>query len=253
MLSRVEMVGYGRPGIGGLTAGRITNRLRWHAKHRGLFETQHLFLPHQLMLEVKDEYRRCGTPWKDGEPNTLLFEDPLLYQIAASVQGAVNLGAPELYAETVAQYLALHLLSMNSNWKPEGDRRQSGPLADRRLTRVLEYMERHYTEPLRLNQLAREAGISPFHFVRLFRERVGVTPHRHLTSLRMAKAEALLREEAGSIGEIAEACGYPNAAHFSTSFRKHFATSPGDYCLDGNRKSGRGQGSTIHQKRLSKV
>ena len=228
-----------RPGLGGLTAGMTTNRLRWRSQKPGIFETQHIFLPAELLLSVKEEYRLCGTPLKEYRPDTLLLADPVVYQAALSLRGAMAMGAPELYAETVGQFLALRLLSMQSKWDCDNTKRQAGSVSDRRLTRVLDYMDENYAKSVTLERLAQEAGISRFHFVRLFRARVGVTPHRHLVHLRMAAAEAMLKQSELSVSEVAFACGYTNEAHFSTAFKRHFALAPRQHRLEIDKKAPR--------------
>ena len=81
-----------------------------------------------------------------------------------------------------AYALATHLLSEQAAWRRSGsidpDLRSQGKITDPRLARVLEYMSVHFAEPLDLTWLAREAGVSKFHFARLFRERTSTTPHR---------------------------------------------------------------------------
>ncbi len=80
-----------------------------------------------------------------------------------------------------------------------------------------------------MNRLAEEAGVSPFHFVRLFREAMGVTPRRYLTKTRMEAAASLLADTDLSILDIALECGYQSQSHFSTAFQQHFSCPPSRY------------------------
>ena len=90
-------------------------------------------------------------------------------------------------------------------------------------------MKVHYAEPLSLDQLAAEAGVSRFHFISLFKENVGITPHRYLVQLRMTAAAALLNSRELSILEVALACGYQSAAHFTSAFVQHYSQTPSQY------------------------
>jgi AraC family transcriptional regulator len=85
------------------------------------------------------------------------------------------------------------------------------------------------SERLDLRVLAKEAGISPFHFAALFRKAVGATPHRHVQHLRMQAAKAMLRDTDKSILDIALSCGFGSASHFAAAFRRHFIQSPTEF------------------------
>jgi AraC family transcriptional regulator len=97
------------------------------------------------------------------------------------------------------------------------------------MVRILEYIEAHLSERLDLRVLAKEAGISPFHFAALFSKAVGATPHRHVQHLRMQAAKAMLRDTDKSILDIALSCGFGSAAHFAAAFRRRFFQSPTEY------------------------
>ena len=90
-------------------------------------------------------------------------------------------------------------------------------------------MTAHYSEPLSLKQLADEANISSFHFVRVFKKCCGVTPHRYLIRLRMEAAAAMLADTDMDVIQVAIACGYRSAAHFTAAFQKHFSKLPSLY------------------------
>lgn len=150
--------------------------------------------------------------------------------MALSLAEAIKVGAPNPYAETAARFLATHLLSIHSSWSDSSsDVRSPGVLRDRRLKRVLEFMEHHYMNSLSLGQLAEEAGISRFHFVRLFKKNCGVTPHQHLLRLRMEAAAAMLGSTDLSVQEVASKCGYTSATHFSAAFQKQFSRTPSEF------------------------
>jgi AraC family transcriptional regulator len=76
-----------------------------------------------------------------------------------------------------------------------------------------------------LSVLARNAGMSPFHFARVFRELVGVPPHRYLLRRRMVAAEQMLRQGA-SVTDTSFAVGFQSLSHFVNVFRQTFGASP---------------------------
>ncbi len=77
-----------------------------------------------------------------------------------------------------------------------------------------------------LQTLADESGISLFHFTRLFKTKVGVTPHRHVVLLRMQHARSLLRRTDLSIAEVALVSGYAHFGHFAAVLKREFGLLP---------------------------
>ena len=90
-------------------------------------------------------------------------------------------------------------------------------------------------EPLRLGELARQSGMSPFHFLRRFKSTFGQTPHRFLIAQRLTRARTLLIETDLSVTEICFECGYESLGSFSALFRREIGCSPRDYRLRRQR------------------
>lgn len=95
---------------------------------------------------------------------------------------------------------------------------------------IVDYMDRHYTEKISLDQIAQNMYLSPFYISRIFKSETGDTPINYLIGLRMEKARTLLLEKQHySIQEIAQCVGYDDAYHFSKLFKKHYGNSPSQY------------------------
>ncbi len=94
-----------------------------------------------------------------------------------------------------------------------------------RVDHAVAHIDVHYAGPLSLSVLAREAGMSVFHFARVFRELQGLPPHRYLTAVRLARARQRLRDGA-SVTETCFAVGFGSLSHFVTSYRRHFGVTP---------------------------
>lgn len=101
--------------------------------------------------------------------------------------------------------------------------RGRGGLGRRRLDRVTAFIEAHLEEPLSVRRLAAVAALSPFHFVRAFRQSTGLTPHRYLGARRLEKARDLIVAGA-RIREAAARIGYDSLSHFRAAYRAHFGT-----------------------------
>ncbi|MFF7705839.1 helix-turn-helix domain-containing protein [Pseudomonas sp. NPDC007930] len=104
-----------------------------------------------------------------------------------------------------------------------------GGLAAHTRRRLLEYIDAHLAQPLSLGELAGVAGLSEFHCARMFRESLGVAPHQYVLARRIARAQQLLRESPLALGEVAMACGFASASHFSSRFARQVGASPGVY------------------------
>ncbi|WP_323635407.1 AraC family transcriptional regulator [Pectobacterium polaris] len=101
-----------------------------------------------------------------------------------------------------------------------------GGLAPAVLRRSKMQIEAHLDQPLTLQTLAAEAGLSEFHFARMFRQSVGMAPHQYVLKQRLARAEALVRQGSLSITDIALACGFSSASHLSHQFKKEYGLTP---------------------------
>lgn len=94
-----------------------------------------------------------------------------------------------------------------------------------RVERARTMMQVHYAEPLSLSQLAREAGMSVYHFARVFSELQGQSPHQFLVEVRLNAAAERLRAGA-SVTQTCYAVGFGSLSHFVTSFRRRFGVRP---------------------------
>lgn len=97
-----------------------------------------------------------------------------------------------------------------------------------RISRAKSLMRARYAEPLSLSLLARDAGMSLYHFARVFSELEDQPPHRYLLRIRLAAAASRLRAGAG-VTETCFAVGFGSLSHFVSSFRRHMGVRPSDF------------------------
>jgi AraC family transcriptional regulator len=100
------------------------------------------------------------------------------------------------------------------------ERRERGRLSEDVLERLKDYVIAHLDEPIEVSELAKLAGRSPFHFSRVFRRSVGVSPHRYVVHLRLQRAIELAREGRSSLAEIAAHTGFADQSHLSRWIRR---------------------------------
>jgi AraC-like DNA-binding protein len=97
------------------------------------------------------------------------------------------------------------------------------------IARAVDLMHSCYQDELSLDDLARAAAMSRYHFLRSFKAEVGMTPYAYLQQVRLRTAAALLQSSAHSITEIALACGFTSSSRFSVAFRRLYQCSPSTY------------------------
>jgi AraC-like DNA-binding protein len=89
-----------------------------------------------------------------------------------------------------------------------------------------DHLHAHLEERVPLADLARRAGLSRFHFLRLYRETFGVTPGEQLTRLRIARAKQLLAGDHGTVTEVCFDVGYSSLGSFSALFAERVGCPP---------------------------
>jgi AraC family transcriptional regulator len=157
------------------------------------------------------------------------FEDPhlvaLLQQLLAEANRPVS---SRLFVRGIGQAIAVHL-ARNYTALTEAAHGEASSLPGFKLRRVTDWMAEHLAEEFSLPRLAEQAGISEFHFNRLFKRATGMPPSQYQIKLRLDAARRLLRETKKSVITIANEVGYSNPSHFAQLFRKETGLSPSDY------------------------
>lgn len=112
-----------------------------------------------------------------------------------------------------------------------GPARETGeaPYIPPNILRVLVHMEEHLQESLCLDTMAREAGLSPHHFCRTFRELLGMSPMRFVCYQRVQKAKRLLQRDDLNISAVAAKSGFGSLNNMSRWFRVFEGTTPSYY------------------------
>jgi len=99
----------------------------------------------------------------------------------------------------------------------------------RRLYLARDYMHASLEQPLTINDMAAVACLSPYHFLRAFKQLFGQTPHQYLTQKRLERAQFLLAHTDQSVTDICFEVGFESPGSFSTLFRQHARLSPREY------------------------
>jgi AraC family transcriptional regulator len=160
----------------------------------------------------------------------LLFEDNALWQTVGKLKMLIGRTDPGdgLYAEALGGLLAHELLRLDSktHMALPPDR---GRLAAWQQKRVLDFMEEHLGEDVSLNALADLVRLSPYHFVRSFKQSFGEPPQRYWTGRRIERAKELLANPRASITDIALHVGFGGSSAFSSAFHRLTGVTPTAY------------------------
>ena len=101
-----------------------------------------------------------------------------------------------------------------------------GGLPQHQLRQVLDYIEASLNQDIKLADLAGLIDMSQFHFSRLFKQSLGISPHRYLLQQRLEKAKQLLQNSDRLIIDIALECGFNNHSHLSKQFKQMTGLTP---------------------------
>lgn len=149
----------------------------------------------------------------------------LLRSLAAELADMAELADTErpgddLLADALGQALAVQLV-----------RRAAPPkvtIPDARVRRAVELIESRYADPLRLDDLADAAGLSRFHFARVFAAATGCSPYQYLLRTRIRRALSILQCGRMSVTDTAYAVGFTDLGRFQRAFRAELGVSPRD-------------------------
>ena len=144
---------------------------------------------------------------------------PFVSRAAAGVIGAGTIAWEELAVGLAAQVVRVGA----------GTGRADAALPARgwaRITDAVRAIDRDPASALSLEALARQAGLSPYHFLRLFQRVTGVTPHQYVLRARLRDAAARLTDAPGKIVDVALDCGFGDVSNFTRAFRAEFGVTP---------------------------
>ncbi|NJL20344.1 MAG: helix-turn-helix transcriptional regulator [Leptolyngbyaceae cyanobacterium SM1_3_5] len=133
----------------------------------------------------------------------------------------------ELYAESLANLFAIHLLRHYCAVSPM--RVYEGGLSAKKLQCALEFIQANLAGQLSLEAIAAELSMSQYHFCKLFKQSIGVSPWQYVIWQRVERAKMLLKNREMAIADVALACGFSNQTHLNKQFQKWVGLTPNAY------------------------
>jgi AraC family transcriptional regulator len=131
------------------------------------------------------------------------------------------------YAETLAEVLSFDLIRIASD--SEQRSADCGGLSASQIRLVIEYMETHLDEKIAIAELANLVDLTRFHFIRSFKQSVGVPPHQFIIQRRVERAKEMLTERGHSIADVALQTGFNSSIQLSRAFRRVVGVTPSEF------------------------
>jgi AraC family transcriptional regulator len=158
------------------------------------------------------------------------FDDDFLKDIFLKVNNEWRSGFvfQQMYCESLLLTAAVHLASrypMNRKkvFAPKGK------LSPGQLKTVIDYVHSFVHMDVSLSALASAANLSAYHFARLFRQTVGVSPYQFVLQIKIDYSKKLMQKQKGSLSDVAYTLNFTDQAHFSNAFKKITGVCPRVY------------------------
>ena len=216
-----------RTGGGSILAAIRRRICRTHDHHVCGDECLSFFLTAELVETIGDQ----AEAWRSGSvpplPELMVLGE--LAQVAAT--GRSDVGLDEVGCAFAARFVAAVSGRVTKPTRALSRDR-------RRAVETALWIDAHSHQPINLESAAGEAGLSPFHFLRLFSNVLGVTPHQYLVRSRLRHAARLLADDHRPITDVAYDVGFGDLSNFVRTFHRAAGVSPRGFrqASRGNRK-----------------
>jgi AraC family transcriptional regulator len=191
----------------------------------------HLYVPTTTFARLMEDYDVPARPDRSIRYSCGV-QDELINQIGLSMLTEMMYpsAVARMLVEASSLLLAARLMRAHAETEPARVLIQAGHrLDDRKLRRVLAYVEEHLTGDLTVAELASVACLSIFHFTRAFAAAMGMPPHRYVSERRLERAKATIAAGRASLSEIALDCQFSSQSSFTRAFRRATGVTPAEY------------------------
>ncbi|PWT47881.1 AraC family transcriptional regulator [Vibrio parahaemolyticus] len=185
---------------------------------------------YKAMYPVPEQFQTLGQEL--GSPNIALpyFPQPVVYdpELASQLRlvfETLEKSDNRLLRETLVYGTLIKLASKHSTHRAP---LKESTKAQRQLQLVKEFLEDFPQTDVSLEELAKLAGLSPFHLLREFQKQFGFPPHAYQIQQRLRMAKKLLKQ-GKRISDVAQECGFHDQSHLHRHFKKAMGVTPGQY------------------------
>lgn len=188
----------------------------------GVWMYRCLYPSENLLREIAAEVGFRGTPWF----SELIVPDTARAAELLAAFSSIDRAATRLERSTRFRVALARIVAAHAGRRPTSLRTKKPESRAVGVAQAL--IADRWAEDFTLDELAREAGMSPFHLVRVFKARCGITPFAYQTQLRVAQARRWLALGRG-VEETAAACGFCDRSHLGRAFRGLVGVTPAAY------------------------
>ena len=182
--------------------------------------------------EVQEQYKQAAWFLKNNDIHSLLLQsNPELDYLHDSILKKIekkrvsNLQIDEMVMEVLEK--SINVLTNSKPLPAIADSLKQFHLGT--IERAKVYIFDNFNQDILLQKLAQHCLVSPFHFSRIFKSIMNVSPHQYLTRVRLNHAKVLLTTTDQSVTDIAFASGFNSLEHFATAYRQRFKVNPSAY------------------------
>lgn len=198
----------------------------------GAMRMMHLYIP-------KDTFDASVAETLDTDParatmrDLTFFRDPYLENLLRTTLLPLDWAAPadRMLMSSATHLVATYLASRYTDKDVVDSPAPRGSLRPATQRRLRDYVLANLGQAITLDDLAREAAMSPWHFARIFKQTTGETPHGYVLRLRIDHARRLIEAGGHGLADIALQCGFSGQSHFTSRFRLVMGVTPRKYAL----------------------
>ncbi|MGE6755487.1 helix-turn-helix domain-containing protein [Rossellomorea sp. NPDC071047] len=160
--------------------------------------------------------------------NTLSYQLEYFMQILPSLD-IDSVGYEEQFHKIMFSILNEHINTYTETESLHAIRNSTREELYRRVSIAHDYIRSYFNQPIKLEDVAKVACLSPNHLLRTYSQIYGRTPHQHISVFRIQKAKQLLAELDHNMTDITFELGFQNPVSFSRMFKQHVGLSPREY------------------------
>lgn len=176
---------------------------------------------------------------QDRLPEPVIYRLPEEHEIVRTITGLDDHIRPEdsdeLRQEKVAHFLITLFRQLLPVLSDSGNKAHPMPRPAHRVEQIMQWIESSYTQPFRLEALAAELHMSPYHVSHLFSDMTGTSLSEYVKARRLRQACVLLSMSELSVAEIGDSIGLPNTSYFCKIFKENKGITPHQYRLQWQR------------------
>ncbi|WP_421899267.1 helix-turn-helix domain-containing protein [Maridesulfovibrio sp.] len=204
-----------------VTPAGVKSGWKWHARSKAIVVTLE---PEKLERFAKSE---LGILLTDAQlKNIPQFIDEDITQAGKMLLDALHseMGSAVMFESFARVFLTKLILKYGL--EREEDYAFSKSFTSAHYKKVFDFVTKNYGRSIQVEDLAAQAGISTYHFSRLFKQSIGKSPHQFVIAYRVEQAKKLLSDKDRPMIDIALSCGFSDQAHFSRMFKQVEGVTP---------------------------